>query len=274
MRDFGYARATSRADAIVLTGLPDTMVLAGGTELLNWTRIGIVEPARIVDITRIPGMEGVEALPNGGVRIGALTKLNDAAQHPLIRASYPVLSEAILKSASAQIRNLATVGGNPLQRVRCPYFRADEPTPCNKRIPGSGCAALHGFNEKHAIFGWTKDCVAVHPADPPVAFAVLDADFQVHHSVFTEGRIGNASFGIQGDQPVPDGHIKHARFFAIAPVGQPAPREAPRRNGGPLALVDAVHPQQFSGCAVQRHHGLPRSRGGIHDATHHERSSL
>jgi xanthine dehydrogenase YagS FAD-binding subunit len=156
MRDFGYARATSRADAIVLAGLPDTMVLAGGTELLNWTRIGIVEPARIVDITRIPGMEGVEALPNGGVRIGALTKLNDAAQHPLIRASYPVLSEAILKSASAQIRNLATVGGNPLQRVRCPYFRADEPTPCNKRIPGSGCAALHGFNEKHAIFGWTR----------------------------------------------------------------------------------------------------------------------
>ena len=148
MRDFSYAQATSRADAIALARLPDTMVLAGGTELINWARIGIVEPARIVDISRIPGMEGVETLPNGGVRIGALTKLNDAAQHPLIRASYPVLSEAILKSASAQIRNLATVGGNPLQRVRCPYFRADEPTPCNKRVPGSGCAALHGFNEK------------------------------------------------------------------------------------------------------------------------------
>ena len=112
MRDFSYAQATSRADAIALARLPDTVVLAGGTELLNWTRIGIVEPARIVDITRISGMEGVDALPNGGVRIGALTKLNDAAQHPLIRASYPVFSEAILKYASAQIRNLATVGAN------------------------------------------------------------------------------------------------------------------------------------------------------------------
>lgn len=175
MRDFSYARATSRADAVALSRLPDTLVIAGGTELLNWTRIGIAEPAHLVDISRIPDMEGVEALPNGGVRIGALTKLNDVAQHPLIRDAYPVLSQAILKAASAQIRNLATIGGNPLQRVRCPYFRADEPTPCNKRVPGSGCAALHGINEKHAIFGWTEDCVAVHPADPPVALAALDA---------------------------------------------------------------------------------------------------
>jgi xanthine dehydrogenase YagS FAD-binding subunit len=175
MRDFSYTQAKSRADAILLSGQPNTMVIAGGTEILNWMRIGIVDPPRLVDISRITGIEGVEALPSGGVRIGALTKLNDVAQHPLVRKSYPVLSEAILKSASPQIRNLATVGGNPMQRVRCPYFRADEPTPCNKRSPGSGCAAFEGFNEKHAIFGWTKDCVAVHPADPPVALAALDA---------------------------------------------------------------------------------------------------
>jgi len=222
MRDFSYARPTSRADAIALAGLPDTMVLAGGTELLNWTRIGIVEPARVIDISRIPGMEGVESLA-GGVRIGALTKLNDAAQHPLIRASYPVLSEAILKSASAQIRNLATVGGNPLQRVRCPYFRADEPTPCNKRVPGSGCAALHGFNEKHAIFGWTKDCVAVHPADPPVALAALDAVF------ITEGKDGGRRIparnfnALPGEDPTAHSVLRHGELIVGIEIGGAAP---------------------------------------------------
>jgi xanthine dehydrogenase YagS FAD-binding subunit len=203
MRNFSYLHAQSRAEAVELARLPDTMVLAGGTELLNWMRIGIAEPARVLDITRIQGMEGVEALPQGGVRIGALTKLNDAAQHPLIRENYPVFSQAILKSASAQIRNLATVGGNPLQRVRCPYFRADEPTPCNKRVAGSGCAALHGSNEKHAIFGWTDACVAVHPADPPVALAALDAVY------VTEGA--------EGGRRIP------ARSFNVLPSEDPSP---------------------------------------------------
>ena len=181
MRNFSYAQATSRADAIALLQQPETMSIAGGTELLNWKRIGIVEPARVVDITRIPDMAGVEALPNGGVRIGALTKLNDVAQHALIRDAYPVFSQAILKAASAQIRNLATIGGNPLQRVRCAYFRAEEPTPCNKRVAGSGCSAVAGINDRHAIFGWTEDCVAVHPADPPVALTALDAVYVIEN---------------------------------------------------------------------------------------------
>src|ERR1700733_4143495 len=177
MKNFSYARPSSIHQMIELAATPDVMILAGGTELLNWTRIGIAEPTKLVDITRVAGLEGIEQLPNGVVRIGALTKLNDVALHPFILKSYPVLSTSILKAASAQIRNLATIGGNPLQRVRCPYFRADEPTPCNKRVPGTGWAALHGFNEKHAIFGWAKDCVAVHPADPTVALAALDAVF-------------------------------------------------------------------------------------------------
>jgi xanthine dehydrogenase YagS FAD-binding subunit len=256
MRDFSYAQATSRADAIALAALPDTMVLAGGTELLNWTRIGIVEPARIVDITRIPGMEGVEALPNGGVRIGALTKLNDAAQHPLIRASYPVLSEAILKSASAQIRNLATVGGNPLQRVRCPYFRADEPTPCNKRAPGSGCGALHGFNEKHAIFGWTKDCVAVHPADPPVALAVLDADF------ITEDKNGGRRLAarkfnvLPGEDPTAHSVLRHGELIVGIEIGRPAPKSAylkiRERESYEYATVSAAVALDLEGAVIRR----------------------
>jgi xanthine dehydrogenase YagS FAD-binding subunit len=256
MRDFRYAQATSRADAIALARLADTMVLAGGTELLNWTRIGIVEPARIVDITRIPGLDGVEALPNGGVRIGALAKLNDAAQHPLIRAAYPVLSEAILKSASAQIRNLATVGGNPLQRVRCPYFRADEPTPCNKRVPGSGCAALHGFNEKHAIFGWTKDCVAVHPADPTVALAALDAVF-ITEDKDGGRRIPARSFNVLPSED-PAGHsiLRHGELIVGVEIGGAAPKSAylkiRERESYEYATVSAAVALDLDGDVIRR----------------------
>jgi xanthine dehydrogenase YagS FAD-binding subunit len=177
MEPFEYERVQSTGEALTLASASGSAFLAGGTELLNWMRIGIERPTKIIDIGRIEGLSGIHQAPSGVLTIGALSKLNDIAQHPQVMRDYPVLSQSILKAASAQIRNLATIGGNPLQRVRCPYFRADEPTPCNKRVAGSGCAALHGFNEKHAIFGWTEDCVAVQPSDPAVALAALDAVF-------------------------------------------------------------------------------------------------
>jgi xanthine dehydrogenase YagS FAD-binding subunit len=255
MYDFSYARASSSADAIMLSSMPDTMILAGGTELLNWNRIGIVKPSRVVDITRIPGLEGVEALPNGGVRIGALTKLNDAAQHPLIRDSYPVLSQAILKSASAQLRNLATVGGNPLQRVRCPYFRADEPTPCNKRVPGSGCAALHGFNEKHAIFGWTEDCVAVHPADPPVALSALDAVF-VTKDQKGGRRIPARAINVLPEQdPTAHNVLRPGELITGIELGPAAPKSAylkiRERESYEFATVSAAVSLQLDGDTIR-----------------------
>ncbi|WP_186111182.1 FAD binding domain-containing protein [Burkholderia gladioli] len=182
MEAFEYRRATTAGDALALASSGNTQFLAGGTELLNWMRIGIEAPARVVDINRLSGMDTIRALPSGAIAIGALCRLNDVAQHSLVIRDLPVLSTSILKAASAQIRNLATIGGNPLQRVRCPYFRADEPTPCNKRHPGSGCSALSGFNEKHAIFGWTDDCVAVQPSDPAVSLAALDAVFITHRA--------------------------------------------------------------------------------------------
>lgn len=232
------------------------MILAGGTELLNWTRIGIAEPARIVDITRIPGMEGVESLPNGGVRVGALTKLNDAAQHPLIRDAYPVLSEAILKAASAQIRNLATIGGNPLQRVRCPYFRADEPTPCNKRVAGSGCAALRGFNKKHAIFGWTNDCVAVHPADPPVALAALDAVY-VTEDKNGGRRIPAGSFHVlPGQDPTAHTVLRSGELVTAIEIGAQAPKSAylkiRERESFEYATVSAAVALDLDGDMIRR----------------------
>jgi xanthine dehydrogenase YagS FAD-binding subunit len=181
MLPFSYARAAKVEQAIWIGAEPDTAFLAGGTELLNWLRLGIAAPARVLDISRLDGLDRIEALPDGGIRIGALVRLNDAAQHVTVARDYPVLSQAILSAASAQLRNLATIGGNPLQRTRCAYFRADEKLACNKRTPGSGCAALHGHNDKHAIFGWTEHCVATQPSDPAVALAALDAVYVTEH---------------------------------------------------------------------------------------------
>ncbi len=175
MQPFAFTRASAVPEAIVAGARPDAAYLAGGTELLNWMRLGIAEPRELIDIGRLRTLEGISRLPGGGLRIGALTRLNDVAQHSDVMRDYPVLSQAILKSASAQLRNLATVGGNPLQRTRCAYFRQDDLVPCNKRSPGSGCSARNGLNDKHAIFGWNEACVATHPADPPVALAALDA---------------------------------------------------------------------------------------------------
>ena len=172
-------RAPTSADQALAAGADaGTMFLAGGTELLNWMRLGIAAPERVARhlAHRRARADRVD-WPDGGLRIGALVRLNDAAQHPTVVRDYPVLSQAILKAASAQLRNLATIGGNPLQKTRCAYFRAEETLPCNKRVPGSGCSARHGLNDKHAIFGWTDDCVATQPSDPAVALAALDAVF-------------------------------------------------------------------------------------------------
>ena len=176
MTPFAYARAADAGQAVaVAAAAPGTAFLAGGTELLNWMRLGIAAPARVRDISRIPGMDAIEALPGGGIRLGALARLNDVAAHPAVARDYPVLAQAITKAASAQLRNLATIGGNLMQRTRCAYFRAEEELPCNKRRPGSGCAAREGLNDRHAIFGWSESCVATQPSDPAVALAALDA---------------------------------------------------------------------------------------------------
>jgi xanthine dehydrogenase YagS FAD-binding subunit len=179
MKNFGYAVATRIEDAF----LPDpsrAMAIAGGTELLNWFRLGIVAPDHVVDIGRLGGMKGI-SLSSDRLAIGALTTLNEIGEHPLVKRYAAGLSEACLKAASAQIRNRATIGGNVLQKTRCAYFRAEAPLPwgCNKREPGSGCAAREGLNERHAIFGWTDECVAVHPSDPLVALAALDAEVEL-----------------------------------------------------------------------------------------------
>ncbi|WP_454624191.1 FAD binding domain-containing protein [Bradyrhizobium cenepequi] len=175
MQAFAYARAAGVTEALAAARNADTAFLAGGTELLNWMRLGIAAPTRILDITRLAGFDAIETLPDGGLRFGALARLNDVALAPAVVERAPMLSQAILSAASPQIRNLATIGGNLLQKTRCGYFRAEEKLPCNKKWPGTGCAARDGLNDRHAIFGWSDTCVATQPSDPAVALAALDA---------------------------------------------------------------------------------------------------
>ena len=180
MRDFAYARAGTAEAAVETLAGRQTAVIAGGTELLNWFRLGIAAADRVVDIG---GLDELRAIARDGdeLRIGALATLNEVGEHPLVTRAAGALASACLQAASAQIRNRATIGGNVLQRTRCPYFRAEEPLPwsCNKRDPGSGCTSLAGRHERQAIFGWTRDCVAVQPSDPAVALAMLDAQADV-----------------------------------------------------------------------------------------------
>lgn len=178
MQPFDFEKARSKVDAVsILANDPEAAFVAGGTELLNWMKEGIENYGHIVDINSLP-LDRIDSGP-GGLHLGALSRMSDVARHPEVRKKYPAISEALELSASPQLRNMATVGGNLLQRTRCPYFRAETVLPCNKRVLGIGCAALHGENRTHAIFGWSKSCVATHPSDLAVALTALDASLVV-----------------------------------------------------------------------------------------------
>ncbi|WP_330335985.1 FAD binding domain-containing protein [Streptomyces sp. NBC_00557] len=174
MREFGYQRASDVAGAVALLGAdPDTRFLGGGTNLVDLMKSGVERPARLVDIRELP-LDQIEPTPEGGLRIGATVTNGDLAAHPEVRRRYPALAQAVLAGASGQLRNMATVGGNLLQRTRCGYF-TDVTRPCNKRVPGSGCPAVEGEHRNHAILGASENCVAVHPSDMAVALAAFDA---------------------------------------------------------------------------------------------------
>jgi xanthine dehydrogenase YagS FAD-binding subunit len=177
---FNYSRANNAQTAISgVAANPKAKFLGGGTNLVDLMKMGVEQPEQLVDINRLD-LTKVEELPNnGGVRIGALVRNSDLAEHQLITSRYPVLSEALLSGASPQLRNLATTGGNLLQRTRCYYFYDPAFPMCNKRNPGSGCGALEGYNRIHAILGQSDQCIATHPSDMCVAMAALDAIVRV-----------------------------------------------------------------------------------------------
>jgi len=179
MRPFRYATPSTLEQATnLLRAEPSAKPLGGGTNLVDLMREGIESPTHLVDVRRLPLAE-IRQMPEGGVRIGAGAKNSDTANHPLIRDRYPLLSKALLSGASPQLRNMATAGGNLMQRTSCYYFMDPAFPACNKRQPGSGCAAIGGENRIHAIFGASEACIAVHPSDMCVALLALDAVIQV-----------------------------------------------------------------------------------------------
>jgi xanthine dehydrogenase YagS FAD-binding subunit len=178
MRPFDFERPDDAAGAVALVAQrPDAAFLAGGTNLVDHMKLGIAAPTLLVDVSRLP-FDEVQELDGGGLRLGAAVRNADLSAHPLVRERYPALSEALVSGASGQLRNLATTGGNLLQRTRCLYFQ-DRTTPCNKRDPGSGCSALGGHSRELGILGVSERCIATHPSDMAVALAALDAVVRV-----------------------------------------------------------------------------------------------
>jgi xanthine dehydrogenase YagS FAD-binding subunit len=178
MQAFGYQRATDVATAVSAGQQAGARYIGGGTNLLDLMKGGVEKPLLLIDITALP-LNAIGESPDGGVTIGALARNSDTADHPLIRSRYPLLTEAFVAGATGQLRNMATVGGNLMQRTRCYYFVDPAFTMCNKRVPGSGCAALEGHNRIHAIFGASDACIATNPSDMSVALAALDATVRV-----------------------------------------------------------------------------------------------
>jgi xanthine dehydrogenase YagS FAD-binding subunit len=183
MKSFEYMRAASVSDAIAAGSLPGAVYLAAGTNLLDLMKGGVSRPDRLVDVSRLPGLDRIEPAADGSLRIGALVRNADIAHDAHFAQAYPAVAEALLSGASAQLRNAATVGGNLLQRTRCPYFY-DVASACNRRAPGSGCDAHHGENRLHAVLGWSDACIATHPSDFCVPLVALDAVVEI------EGRGG------------------------------------------------------------------------------------
>jgi len=199
MEPFAYVRGTDAATAIAHASQePGAAFIGGGTNLVDLMKLYVARPTQLLDLNRLP-LDKIETMETG-VRIGAMVRNSDLAYHEAIRLRYPVLSEALLSGATPQIRNMATVGGNLLQRTRCPYFR-DTFWSCNKREPSAGCAALEGYNRSHAVLGTSEQCIATHPSDMCVALAALDA--VVHTSgPHGERRIAFRDFHVSyGDDP-------------------------------------------------------------------------
>ena len=211
MIPFAYARAARPEEAIAAVARdPGASFLAGGTTLLDLMKIDVMTPTRLVDVNALP-LAAIEPI-GGGLRIGALARMSDVAAHPEIVRGYPVISEALLNSASPQLRNMASIGGNVLQRTRCSYFR-DLNSKCNKRVPGSGCDALEGVNRMHAILGTSEACIATHASDLAVALVALEATLRIR------GTAGERSvrlvdfYALPGQTPQVENTLRHGEMI-------------------------------------------------------------
>jgi xanthine dehydrogenase YagS FAD-binding subunit len=249
MRPFAYERASDPTAAVALLDAagPTARYLGGGTNLVDLMKLGVEEPATLVDVTRL-GTDRIDALPGGGLRIGAAVRNSDLAADPRVRRDYPLLAHALLAGASGQLRNMATVGGNLLQRTRCAYF-TDVSKPCNKREGGrdrNGCPAIEGHHRNHAILGWSDACVATHPSDMAVALAAIGATVQV------TGRDGERTIPmpglhrLPGDEPERDTELRPGELITavqlepLAIARRSAYRKVRERASFAFALVSVA----------------------------------
>jgi xanthine dehydrogenase YagS FAD-binding subunit len=256
MRAFTYERAgDAREAAAAVAARPEAKFISGGTNLLDLMKLDIERPAHLVDVSRLP-LDRIEDTPEGGLRIGAQVRNSDLAADPRVRSRYPVLSQALLAGASGQIRNKASTGGNLLQRTRCYYFY-DRNMPCNKREPGSGCAALEGFNRMHAILGASEACIAVHPSDMAVAMAALDASVE---TISPDGETRAIPVGdlhrLPGTTPNVETELGHGEMITAvtlppAPPGRQIYRKVRDRASYAFALVSVAAIVEASGDGIR-----------------------
>jgi xanthine dehydrogenase YagS FAD-binding subunit len=260
MKTFDYFRPATISDAVAAAAQPGAAYLAAGTNLLDLMKGGVTGPSRLVDVTRLPGLDRIERLPDGGIRIGALVRNADLAHDPDFARSYPAVAEALLSGASAQLRNAATVGGNLLQRTRCGYFY-DVASACNKREPGAGCEARGGENRLHAVLGWSEACIATHPSDFCVPLVALDAVVEI------EGRNGKREVAVEalhrlpGDTPERDSVLEPGDLI----VALRLPGEA-RAFSAHARYLKVRERTSFAFAVVSAAAGLRIEQGTIRDA--------
>lgn len=255
MEPFKFIKAQDNTSAILAASAGGAKFIAGGTNMVDLMKLNIERPTELIDISRLK-LDRVEILANGHTRIGALVKNSDLAYHPLIKKNYPVLSEALLSGASPQLRNMASVGGNLLQRTRCPYFY-DTTYACNKREPGSGCSAINGYNRNNAVLGTSDKCIATHPSDMCVAMAALGA------VVHVQGEKGSRTIAfadfhtLPGETPHIESTLKHGELITAVEL-PPLPPNAKShylkvrdRASYEFALASAAVVLQVNGDRIQ-----------------------
>ncbi|MQA87037.1 MAG: xanthine dehydrogenase family protein subunit M [Streptosporangiales bacterium] len=248
MRDVGYLRVGDTAEALTAAARPGARLIAGGTELVNLLKERIEQPDLLVDISRLP-LTDITVGPDG-LHLGALARMSDVAAHPEVRSGYPAIAQALELSASPQLRNMATMGGNLMQRTRCPYFRADHDLPCNKRRPGSGCSAIDGDHRAAAIFGASESCVATHPSDLAVALVALDAQVRTTARTLPARDLHR----LPGDQPHRDTVLDHGEMILgiDVPVSPPSAYLKVRERGSyEFALVSVAVAAETSGGVIR-----------------------
>src|ERR1700686_5343120 len=260
MKTFDYIRPASIAEAVAAATEPGAAYLAGGTNLLDLMKGGITRPSRLVDVSRLPGLDRIEHLPDGSIRIGALVRNADLAHDPDFARYHPAIAEALLSGACAQLRNAATVGGNLLQRTRCGYFY-DVATACNKREPGAGCDARDGENRLHAVLGWSEACIATHPSDWCVPLVALDAVVEI------EGKAGRREIALEalhrlpGDTPERESALEPGDL--IVAVRLPAEARSFSAHARYLKVRERT---SFAFAIVSAAAGLRIERGKIREA--------